>query len=124
MTGGLPRNTVDLWEAGGSRPECRYTWDMTRNTNTELPGRFKPRCRFDRAYLRQTSPPSVRPKYFGLIGLQKVYGTQSFPSDHWGIMVHFDVIVNQSTSSAASSVGPSPNKKMKTEVKTEVEDSD
>lgn len=116
---------TDLWVAGGSRPESRYTWDMTRNTNTEFAGRFKPRCRFDRAYLRQTSPQSVRPKFFGLIGLQKVFGTQSFPSDHWGIMVHFDVIVNHPTSSSPSSTSPPPNKKVKVEIEElKVEESD
>lgn len=118
LCGGLPQNMIDLWEAGGSRAECRYTWDMTRNTNTEFAGRFKPRCRFDRAYVRQTSPPCVRPKYFGLVGLQKVFGTQSFPSDHWGILVHFDVLVNHPTTSStsSSSTSPSPNKKMKVEI--------
>lgn len=110
LCGGLPKNVLDLWIAGGSRPECRYTWDMTRNTNTELGGRFKPRCRFDRVYLRHSSPQSVRPKYFGLIGLQKVSGTQSFPSDHWGIMVHFDIVLEDKESSEMA-----PNKRLKTD---------
>ncbi|XP_026275618.1 tyrosyl-DNA phosphodiesterase 2-like isoform X2 [Frankliniella occidentalis] len=112
LCGGLPNGVVDLWEAGGSRPECRYTWDMTRNTNTEMAGRFKPRCRFDRVYLRQSFPPAVKPKYFGLIGLQKVMGTQSFPSDHWGIKVHFDILDQDDSAS-------SPAKKMKLETTVE-----
>lgn len=33
---GLPPGVVDLWEACGQRPECRYTWDITRNTNKEV----------------------------------------------------------------------------------------
>ncbi|MPC14934.1 Tyrosyl-DNA phosphodiesterase 2 [Portunus trituberculatus] len=33
---GLPQGVVDLWEACGQRPECRYTWDTTRNTNKEI----------------------------------------------------------------------------------------
>lgn len=109
LIGGLPTGVIDLWVAGGSRKECRYTWDMTRNTNTELPGRFKPRRRFDRAYLRQSLPSTLRPKFFGLIGLEKISGTQSFPSDHWGIMVHFDILDPSNQSSTASS----PHKRQK-----------
>ncbi|KAK3925650.1 Tyrosyl-DNA phosphodiesterase 2 [Frankliniella fusca] len=111
LGGGLPNGVVDLWEAGGSRPECRYTWDMTRNTNTELSGRFKPRCRFDRVYLRQSIPQAVKPKYFGLIGLQKVVGTQSYPSDHWGIMVHFDILDQDNIVSSSGK-----NSKLETDV--------
>ena len=63
----------------------RYTWDLTRNTNLEWSGKWKPRCRFDRVYIRRSE--SVVPEQFGLIGLEKVEGTQSFPSDHWGIRI-------------------------------------
>lgn len=83
----------DLWETCGRRPECRWTWDTQRNTNKEYPGRYKPKTRFDRVYLKQASPAAVSPKHFGLVGIQKVAGTQSFPSDHWGIIVHFQVVV-------------------------------
>ncbi len=34
--GGPPAGMEDLWEAGGSRKECAYTWDMGRNTNLEV----------------------------------------------------------------------------------------
>ncbi len=34
--GGAPAGMEDLWEAGGSRKECAYTWDMGRNTNLEV----------------------------------------------------------------------------------------
>ena len=88
---------------------------MTRNTNTELAGRFKPRCRFDRAYLRQSAPPSVRPKFFGLIGLEKVCSTQSFPSDHWGIKVHFDILVNDGSQPTSSSFDLNASKRQKIE---------
>uniref|UniRef100_A0A0P4W6W8 Tyrosyl-DNA phosphodiesterase 2 n=1 Tax=Scylla olivacea TaxID=85551 RepID=A0A0P4W6W8_SCYOL len=90
---GLPQGVVDLWEACGQRPECRYTWDTTRNTNREFPGRFKPRLRFDRVYLHapSCSTPTAVPLHFGLVGLQRVNNTQSFPSDHWGIVVHFEI---------------------------------
>jgi len=80
-----PTGLDDLWFLGGCREECRYNWDLTRNTNKEVSGRFKPRARFDRIYLRDSNPSRVRVKYFGLSGLEKVPGTQSFPSDHWAI---------------------------------------
>lgn len=110
---GLPAGVVDVWEATGRRREVQYTWDLTRNTNKDLGGAYKPRCRFDRVYLKRgvgnspdaSSPtvagggaapmrsPSVAvPRHFGLVGLQKVMGTQSFPSDHWGLMTHYDIV--------------------------------
>ena len=42
---GLPRGARDVWEELGSRAEARYTWDLTRNTNLEWAGKWKPRCR-------------------------------------------------------------------------------
>ncbi|XP_042210742.1 tyrosyl-DNA phosphodiesterase 2-like [Homarus americanus] len=89
---GMPSNIYDLWEACGKRPECKWTWDTERNTNKEFPGRYKPKMRFDRVYMRQADPPIVTPQYFGLLGLEKTPGTQSFPSDHWGIIIRFEVI--------------------------------
>jgi tyrosyl-DNA phosphodiesterase 2 len=89
--GGVPAGMDDLWVRSGSRKECQYTWDMTRNTNKEFPGRFKPRCRFDRVYLRDSAPRRAKPEHFGLFGIEKVRGTQSFPSDHWGLLTAFTV---------------------------------
>lgn len=90
---GLPHGVVDLWEACGQRPECKWTWDTMRNTNREMPGRFKPRLRFDRVYLHTAASCTTTaiPRHFGLVGLEKVINTQSFPSDHWGIIVHFEI---------------------------------
>ena len=42
---GLPVGARDVWEELGSRAEVRYTWDLTRNTNLEWAGKWKPRCR-------------------------------------------------------------------------------
>ena len=42
---GLPMGARDVWEELGSRAEVRYTWDLTRNTNLEWAGKWKPRCR-------------------------------------------------------------------------------
>jgi len=84
---GLPGSMVDVWESLGSRPEAKYTWDMTRNTNLEWAGKFKPKCRFDRVYVRFSETRNMDPQQFGLLGLEKVEATQSYPSDHWGIRV-------------------------------------
>ncbi|XP_043238148.1 tyrosyl-DNA phosphodiesterase 2-like [Amphibalanus amphitrite] len=87
--GGPPAGVSDLWERCGRRREVEFTWDTQRNTNKEMPGRFKPRLRFDRVYLRDAG--RVTPVHFGLVGLEKVTDTQSFPSDHWGIQVYFSI---------------------------------
>ena len=89
--GGLPQGVKDVWEEMGSRKEVKYTWDLQRNSNLEWPGKWKPRCRFDRVYVRQSEARSVRTVKFGLVGLQKVEGTQAYPSDHWGIRVGLEL---------------------------------
>ncbi|KDR19586.1 tyrosyl-DNA phosphodiesterase 2-like isoform X2 [Zootermopsis nevadensis] len=91
LAGGIPPGIEDLWISCGSRKECQYTWDMVRNCNKEMPGRFKPRCRFDRAYIRHSHPKRVTPVHFGLVGIEKVTSTQCFPSDHWGLHIHFKI---------------------------------
>ena len=82
---GIPSSARDVWEQLGSREEVRWTWDLQRNTNKEVEGKWKPRCRFDRLYVRPSQTENLLAEQFGLIGLEKVEGTQSFPSDHWGI---------------------------------------
>ena len=85
--GGLPSGVVDAWVETGSRKEVQYTWDLQRNSNLEWPGKWKPRCRFDRVYLRHNEEKNAKAVSFGMVGLERVEGTQSFPSDHWGIRV-------------------------------------
>jgi len=89
--GGLPVGIKDMWEEMGSRKEVQYTWDMQRNTNLEWPGKWKPRCRFDRVYLRQNTDKMVKVANYGLLGLEKVEGCQAFPSDHWGVKVRLEL---------------------------------
>jgi tyrosyl-DNA phosphodiesterase 2 len=88
---GLPPNIKDVWEFLGKRKEAQYSWDTMRNTNLQLPGKFKPRMRFDRVYIRESQPSRLVPTSFNLIGIEKVPGTQSFPSDHWGILTLFEM---------------------------------
>ena len=85
--GGLPPGVKDVWEDLGRREEVRYTWDLQRNSNLEWAGKWKPKCRFDRVYIRSSDTNNVIADQFGLVGLEKVAGTQAFPSDHWGIRV-------------------------------------
>ena len=85
--GGLPPGVKDVWEDLGRREEVRYTWDLQRNSNLEWSGKWKPKCRFDRVYIRTSETSNVIADQFGLVGLQKVEGTQAFPSDHWGVRV-------------------------------------
>ena len=54
-------------------------------------GGYKPKCRFDRVYFRNSSQSPISPQTFNLIGIEKVPGTQRFPSDHWGILCTFDL---------------------------------
>lgn len=88
---GLPADIEDVWIVCGSRKECAYTWDMTRNDNLTYNSgsRYKPRFRFDRLFLRKSSPVKVEPDYFGLIGLERLRPHTCFPSDHWGILSKF-----------------------------------
>ncbi|XP_003748534.1 tyrosyl-DNA phosphodiesterase 2 [Galendromus occidentalis] len=89
--GGIPAGICDMWERLGSRPEAKYTWDMTRNDNLLWNARFKPRCRFDRMYFKESlaQPRALKPVYFGLIGLERILPHRCFPSDHWGLYAHF-----------------------------------
>jgi len=93
--GGLPDGVRDVWQICGSRKEAEFTWDMQRNSNLEWPGKFKPKCRFDRVYLKDSQPSKVKAKSFGLIGLQRITGAQSFPSDHWGISIELALSQDQ-----------------------------
>lgn len=89
--GGIPSGVRDVWEASGARPEAKYTWDLTRNDNLLWNERFKPRCRFDRMYFRQSleQPSKLNIHYFGLIGIERLLPHRCFPSDHWGLYAHF-----------------------------------
>ncbi|XP_064488702.1 tyrosyl-DNA phosphodiesterase 2-like [Ornithodoros turicata] len=89
--GGVPPGFEDMWESCGRRKEATYTWDLTRNDNLIWNARFKPRCRFDRVYLRRSKPARITPAFFGLIGLERLKPHTCFPSDHWGLLCHFYV---------------------------------
>lgn len=100
--GGLPKGIHDIWQSTGSRKECTWTWDMTRNTNLRWQGKFKPRCRFDRMYFKANKLPiseanenyTLMPVYFELEGLEKLKSCARFCSDHWAIQSYFELKLN------------------------------
>ncbi|NXK93108.1 TYDP2 phosphodiesterase, partial [Formicarius rufipectus] len=89
--GDLPKNVVDIWEFLDKPQHCRYTWDTHSNTNLNAP--YKCKMRFDRVYFRPAAEGGhVIPRSMDLIGLEKL-DCGRFPSDHWGILCNFDVIL-------------------------------
>ncbi|CAN7989445.1 unnamed protein product [Ixodes hexagonus] len=88
--GGIPEGMIDVWEACGSNPATCHTWDMSINDNLEFgDGRAKPKCRFDRVYVRHSQPPRLVPVSFELVGLSRLSPEGCFPSDHWGLVCCF-----------------------------------
>lgn len=97
-SGGMPPGMVDVWEACGSPPDQRYTWDIKTNDNLDWQFPQKPSCRFDRLYLMPEKgvglrvPRAEERERFVLVGkarLSKCGGR--FPSDHWGMWAEFQV---------------------------------
>ncbi|XP_050171835.1 tyrosyl-DNA phosphodiesterase 2 [Myiozetetes cayanensis] len=89
--GDLPKNVTDIWEFLGKPQHCRYTWDTDSNTN--LNAAYKCKMRFDRVYFRPAAEGgNIIPRSMDLIGLEKL-DCGRFPSDHWGVLCNFDVIL-------------------------------
>ncbi|NXJ59160.1 TYDP2 phosphodiesterase, partial [Rostratula benghalensis] len=89
--GHLPNNVMDIWEFLGKPQHCRYTWDTHSNTNLDAP--YKCKMRFDRIYFRPAAQEGhIIPRSMDLIGLEKL-DCGRFPSDHWGLLCTFDVIL-------------------------------
>ncbi|XP_059481838.1 tyrosyl-DNA phosphodiesterase 2-like [Neocloeon triangulifer] len=103
LAGGIPSGALDLWEACDKREACKFTWDAARNSNIQFGNfgstegnskgtQFKPRLRFDRAYLsvcKKDKADRVVANHFGLVGIAKVPNMQCYTSDHWGLQVYF-----------------------------------
>ncbi|NXS53910.1 TYDP2 phosphodiesterase, partial [Brachypteracias leptosomus] len=89
--GKLPGNITDIWEFLGKPQHCRYTWDTHSNSN--LGAEYKCKMRFDRIYFRPAADGGhIVPQSMDLIGLEKL-DCGRFPSDHWGLLCNFDVIL-------------------------------
>ena len=92
--GGVPNGIYDVWEFMGSDSKCKFTWDLLLNTNKhsyKQSDDHKPRFRFDRIYFRDSDPPQITPVYFELVGKEKLRAYDVFPSDHFGLLTHFDI---------------------------------
>ncbi len=87
---GLPKNTVDLWQACGSKKEHQFTWDVSENDNLQWPYPNRPRLRFDRLYLCP-GDGNLQARSFSLVGKERLASCGRFPSDHWGIWVELDI---------------------------------
>ncbi|XP_038626937.1 tyrosyl-DNA phosphodiesterase 2 isoform X1 [Tachyglossus aculeatus] len=89
--GGLPGDILDIWEFLGKPEYCRYTWDTQANCNLRIRSRCK--FRFDRLFFRAAAQGGhVLPRSLDLLGMEKL-DCGRFPSDHWGLLCNFDVIL-------------------------------
>uniref|UniRef100_A0A7N4PTN6 Tyrosyl-DNA phosphodiesterase 2 n=1 Tax=Sarcophilus harrisii TaxID=9305 RepID=A0A7N4PTN6_SARHA len=90
-SGGLPEKILDVWEFLGKPEHCRYTWDTQANTNLAIEATCK--LRFDRIFFRPAADGcNIVPRSLDLLGLEKL-DCGRFPSDHWGLLCGFDVIL-------------------------------
>eukprot|EP00058_Branchiostoma_floridae_P008356 XP_002593844.1 hypothetical protein BRAFLDRAFT_75696 [Branchiostoma floridae] len=87
--GGLPAGTVDFWEACGSPLQFKFTWDVSKNDNLDWQLKFRPKCRFDRVYVRSSRPDQLAPESIKFVGTDRLEGCRRFPSDHWGLLCKF-----------------------------------
>ncbi|XP_077990781.1 tyrosyl-DNA phosphodiesterase 2-like [Glandiceps talaboti] len=90
--GGLPGDINDVWQMCGSPPDAQYSWDISKNDNLDWRFKNKPKCRFDRLFMRQSSEsPKLHPQNFRFVGTERLASCGRFPSDHWGILCEFKV---------------------------------
>lgn len=89
--GGLPGSITDVWEFLGKPKHCRYTWDTQANSNLGI--RATCRHRFDRIFFRAAAGGGhLIPQSLDLLGLERL-DCGRFPSDHWGLLCTWDVIL-------------------------------
>ncbi|KFD62168.1 hypothetical protein M514_09984 [Trichuris suis] len=92
----VPEGIVDLWRANGSPAGEKYTWDSTKNDNIASKGvagkSYRPRCRFDRIYMKHSTPRLMTPTEFKLVGKRVIRSSLCYPSDHFGILCCFQLL--------------------------------
>ncbi|XP_055891123.1 tyrosyl-DNA phosphodiesterase 2-like isoform X2 [Biomphalaria glabrata] len=88
----VPANVVDIWEYTGKKPQTEFTWNLRSNDNRQFDSPIQPQFRFDRIYMRNSDPPLLNPVNFELKGIWRLESCERFPSDHWGILCHFDIL--------------------------------
>lgn len=77
---------VDAWLAAGGVEEHKFTWDMTKNDNLPFEAEFKPKARYDRAFLLWPKDLRVTVDDVRLLGKERL-ACGKFISDHWGLCV-------------------------------------
>lgn len=77
---------VDAWLAAGGVDEHKFTWDMAKNDNLPFEAEFKPRARYDRAFLLWPKDLQVTVNGVQLLGKERL-ACGKFVSDHWGLCV-------------------------------------
>ena len=82
-----PQGIKDAWTAAGAANATKYTWNMVVNDSLNFEGAsFKPKCRYDMLWAR-----GLRCVSFELVGDQRLSDELKFPSDHFGILGHFEI---------------------------------
>lgn len=84
----------DAWVLSGMNSHTKFTWDMAVNDNLDGFNDFKPKARYDRAFiLCPTGVTSTVPE-FQLIGKKRL-DCGKFISDHWGML--FTIALQEET---------------------------
>lgn len=84
----------DAWVVNGEDAENKFTWDMSRNDNLQGFDTFKPKARYDRAFLLAPEGLHMSVPTFKLVGQQRTESSK-FISDHWGLFCVVSVLDEQ-----------------------------
>ena len=87
---GIPEGIADAWQACGSDPESKFTWDVKNNDNLDWRYPNRPQARYDRVFFTTGGSGRLQPRLFELVGQDRLHNCGRFPSDHWGIWVEFE----------------------------------
>lgn len=92
MTTVTKKKLVDAWLAAGAPEAEKFTWDTSVNDNLVMDFDFRPKARYDRAYLLWPEKHDVQVNGFKLIGKDRLeIADNKFPSDHWGVLMDFEL---------------------------------
>ncbi|PXF41120.1 Tyrosyl-DNA phosphodiesterase 2 [Gracilariopsis chorda] len=75
----------DVWVMAGGSDENKFTWDTQSNDNLGMVGDFRPKSRYDRAFVLSPSN-GERVSGFNLVGRERLECGR-FISDHWGLCI-------------------------------------
>ena len=90
--GELPVGIHDAWISCGSHFQHKYTWDLELNDNNEFKHlASQPRERYDRMYYTTLESNGIECKMFELVGTRRIQNCGLYPSDHFGMLVEFNL---------------------------------